>query len=201
MARNSGVEELEAYLCEPSSLLNEIYAAARQAASAIITPQVQVVSTEKYGLFGNKTRAVSKGAGYWILKTVTEYGLQEPVASGRGNGTVTDLEHDWERSYCLNADGRLFSFTHETEGGVLDGRWVVFADRTGQREPIESNLDQYLADFDFSVHITRTTPFFRERLSGVAQAVRAAEGSESTGVERVIDVKGQGLLEHLKGMH
>lgn len=199
--------DLNAYLSAPSELLDEIRSTARRAALAGKSPQVQVSTTEKYGLFGNKTRTVSKDAGYWVLKTVIEYGIQEPVSRERGNGNITDLERDERRSYCLAADGELFSFTHETEGALVDRtKWEVFVDRTGEREPFESNLDVFLADFDFTVFVDRTTPYFRERFMSVGRAVGAAEGSLageynwSTGVTRRFDSKGRGLLEHLQQM-
>lgn len=199
--------DLNAYLNEPSRLLDEIRAVARQAALANKLAQVQVSTTEKYGLLGNKTRTVSKDAGYWVLKTVIEYGMQEPVARGRGNGNITDLERDDMRSYCLGSDGQLFSFTHETEGALVDGRkWEVFVDKTGDREPFESNTDVFLADFDFTVFVHRTTPYFRDRFMSVGRAVGTAEGSLSSeynwgsGVTRSFETKGHGLLEHLKQM-
>ena len=197
--------DLRAYLKGSSDLLDEIREVARQAAVASTAPQVQVSATEKYGLFGNKTRTVSKDVGYWVLKTVIEYGIQEPVAQNRGNGNITDLERDDKRSYCLGSDGQLFSFTHETEGAILDQRkWEVFVDKTGEREPFESNTDVFLADFDFTVFVDRTTPYFRERFMSVGRAVGANEGSLAAeynwakGVTKTSEPKGQGLLDHLK---
>lgn len=199
--------DLKAYLNAQSQLLDDIRTVARQAAAASKMPQVQASATEKYGLFGNKTRTVSRDAGYWVLKTVIEYGIQEPVARDRGNGNITDLERDEKRSYCLGSDGQLFSFTHETEGGVVDRRkWQVFIDKTDGREPFESNEDVFVADFDFHVFVDRATPYFRERFMSVGRAVGAAEGSLASeynwgsGVTRNFETKGQGLLEHLNKM-
>ena len=196
--------DLKVYLSAPSELIEEIRSAARRAASAGRSPQVQISTTEKYGLFGNKTRTVSKDAGYWVLKTVIEYGIQEPVARDRGNGNITDLERDEKRIYCLAADGQLFSFTHETEGALVDRtRWEVFVDKEGGRVPFEANLDVFLADFDFQVFVDRTTPYFRERYMSVGRAVQHSFPSSfncSTGLTRRFDSKGRGLLEHLQQM-